>query len=79
MKEIYILEDENSKKIYLIEDDIILERHEEVKENPMLEGNIYVGKVNNVLPRNASCICKYWKWKKRFYTFERYTSKSRRS
>ena len=50
MKEIYILEDEDSKKIYLIEDDVILEKHEEIKENPMLEGNIYVGKVNNVLP-----------------------------
>ncbi len=57
MKEIYILEDEISKKIYLIEDNVILERHEELKENPMLEGNIYVGKVNNVLPRNASSIC----------------------
>ena len=60
MKEIYILENENIKKIYLIENNIILEKHEESKENPMLEGNIYIGKVNNVLPRNASCFCKYW-------------------
>lgn len=50
MKEIYILEDEQSKKIYLIEDNKILEKHEEIKSNPMLEGNIYIGKVNNVLP-----------------------------
>ena len=49
MKEIYILEDEQSKKIYLIEDNQILEKHEEVKSNPMLEGNIYAGKVQNVL------------------------------
>ena len=40
MREIYILEDENVKKIYLIEDNIIIEKHEESKENPMLEGNI---------------------------------------
>ena len=57
MKEIYILEDEMSRKIYLIEDNVILEKHEENKENPMLEGNIYIGKVNNVLPRNASSFC----------------------
>ena len=60
MKEIYILEEDKLKKIYLIEDNIIIEKHEESKDNPMLEGNIYIGKVNNVLPRNASCICKYW-------------------
>lgn len=62
MKEIYIKQEDNAKKIYLIEDNIILEKHEENAENPMLEGNIYIGKVQNVLPRNASCICKYWKW-----------------
>lgn len=60
MKEIYIKEDENVKKIYLIENSIILEKHEESNENPMLEGNIYIGKVQNVLPRYASCIYKYW-------------------
>lgn len=57
MKEIYIKEEENSKKIYLIENNIILEKHEESIENPMLEGNIYIGKVQNVLPRYASCFC----------------------
>lgn len=62
MKEIYIKEEENIKKIYLIENDVILEKHEESDENPMLEGNIYIGKVQNVLSRYASCICKYWKW-----------------
>ena len=50
MKEIYIREDNDFKYIYLIEDNIIIEKHEENKENPMLEGNVYVGKVNNVLP-----------------------------
>ncbi|MBR2289262.1 MAG: Rne/Rng family ribonuclease [Clostridia bacterium] len=50
MKEIYIKEEGNTKKIYLIDDNIILEKHEENMENPMLEGNIYIGKVQNVLP-----------------------------
>ena len=57
MKEIYIKQEENSKKIYLIENNIILEKHEENIENPMLEGNIYIGKVQNVLPRYAGCFC----------------------
>ena len=57
MKEIYINEFENVKKFFLIEDNIILEKHEESIDNPMLEGNIYIGKVQNVLPRYASCFC----------------------
>lgn len=57
MKEIYIKQEENSKNIYLIENNIILEKHEESIENPMLEGNIYIGKVQNVLPRYASSFC----------------------
>ena len=60
MKEIYIEDNENFRKIYLIEDNSIIEKHEENKSTPMLEGNIYIGKVSNVLPRYASCIYKYW-------------------
>ena len=56
MKEIYIKEYGKTKKIFLIENNVILERHEESTQNPMLEGNIYIGKVQNVLPRYASCI-----------------------
>ena len=50
MKEIYIDEDENLKKVYLIENKKIIEKHTESIKNPMTEGNIYVGKVQNVLP-----------------------------
>jgi len=50
MKELFIKQEENIKKIYLIENNIIIEKHEESEESPMLEGNIYVGKVQNVLP-----------------------------
>ena len=60
MKEIYIKQENDAKKIYLIENQVILEKHEESVEHPMLEGNIYIGKVQNVLPRYASSICEYW-------------------
>jgi len=50
MKELFINIEDNIKKIYLIEDYNIIEKHEENLQNPMLEGNIYVGKVQNVLP-----------------------------
>ena len=74
MREIYILEDENVKKIYLIEDNIIIEKHEESKENPMLEGNIYVGKVNNVLPGMQAAFVNIGSRKKCFYTFKRFVT-----
>ena len=50
MKEIFISKDEEYKKIYLIQDFQIVEKHIEEIENPMIEGNIYIGKVQNVLP-----------------------------
>lgn len=50
MKEIFISKDEEYKKIYLIQDFQIVEKHVEEIENPMIEGNIYIGKVQNVLP-----------------------------
>lgn len=50
MKEIFIKKENDFKKIYLIEDGVIIQKHEENMESPMLEGNIYVGKVQNVLP-----------------------------
>ena len=57
MKEIYIKQENKVKKIYLIENQVILEKHEENLESPMLEGNIYIGKVQNVLPRDAGSFC----------------------
>lgn len=50
MKELFIKKENDVKKIYLIEDGVIIQKHEENIESPMLEGNIYVGKVQNVLP-----------------------------
>ena len=50
MKEVYIDVDGNLKKIYLIEEGKIIEKHTESIANPILEGNIYAGKIQNVLP-----------------------------
>lgn len=50
MKEIYIVRENNATQIYLIEDWMIVEKHNENIDNPMIEGNIYIGKVQNVLP-----------------------------
>lgn len=49
MKEIFVSIENSIKKIYLIENETIIERHEENVDLPMLEGNIYIGKVQNVL------------------------------
>lgn len=72
MREIYIFEDEKTKKIYLIEDNIIIEKHEESKDKPMLEGNIYVGKINNVLPGMQAAFVNIGSRKKCFYTSKRF-------
>jgi ribonuclease G len=50
MKELFIKSEDGQKNIYLIENGIIVEKHSENIESPMLDGNIYVGKIQNVLP-----------------------------
>ena len=60
MQEIIIKQDENSKKIVaLVENGKLVEQYEEIEEKQRLEGNIYLGKVENVLVRYASSICRY--------------------
>ena len=71
MKEIYILEKDNNKKIFLIENNIILEKYEENAENSMKDGNIYIGKVNNVLPGMQAAFVNIGSRKKCFYSFKR--------
>lgn len=66
MKEIYIEQEDNIKKIYLIENNIIIEKHNEDIENPMIEGNIYVGKVQNVLPGMQAAFVRIGKNKNAF-------------
>lgn len=49
MKELVILRDENKRIIALLEDEELVEKYEEDETNKSIEGNIYVGKVQNVL------------------------------
>lgn len=50
MYEIIVNKQENVKTIILLENKIIVEKYEESVENIKTEGNIYLGKVQNVLP-----------------------------
>lgn len=50
MLELIINKTENVKTIMLVENGILLEKHEEHENQIRLEGNIYVGKVQNILP-----------------------------
>ena len=49
MLELLINKEENLKTIMLVENGILLEKHEEHENQKRLEGNIYLGKVVNVL------------------------------
>ncbi len=50
MKELIIKSKDNSKIIMLVENGILIEKYEENEEKKRIEGNIYIGKVQNVLP-----------------------------
>jgi len=50
MKEIIINKTENEKIIMLLEDGIVVEKYAEIQEKQRLEGNIYIGKIENILP-----------------------------
>ncbi len=50
MKEIFISKKNDVKIIALIENGILTEKYEENQERNRLEGNIYLGRVSNVLP-----------------------------
>lgn len=49
MLELLINKQENLKTIMLVENGILVEKHEEHENQKRLEGNIYLGKVVNVL------------------------------
>ena len=50
MLELIIDKTKNVKTIMLVQNGILLEKHEEHENQKRLEGNIYLGKVQNVLP-----------------------------
>lgn len=49
MKELIIFNENNKKVICLIEDEELVEKYEENENDKSIEGNIYVGKVQNVI------------------------------
>ena len=49
MLELLINKQENLKTIMLVENGILVEKHEEHENQRRLEGNIYIGKVVNVV------------------------------
>lgn len=61
MKEIVLYCTDEKNTVTLVEDASIVEQYEEYSENERIEGNIYLGKIQRVLPRSSSCFCRYWK------------------
>ena len=49
MQELIVIQKDNIKQIYLVEDGILKEYYSETSENKNLEENIYIGKVINIL------------------------------
>ena len=49
MKELIVFNSNNKKVIALLENEELVEKYEEDEKNKSIEGNIYVGKVQNVL------------------------------
>ncbi len=50
MKELIINTESNNEEILLVEDGILIEKYEDINRNNRIEGNIYIGKVQNVIP-----------------------------
>lgn len=50
MKELVIYTDEEIENILLLEDGVLTEKYKDSKYKKRLEGNIYIGKVQNILP-----------------------------
>lgn len=48
MKELIVYNNNDKKIIMLVQDGILIERHDENAKNKTIEGNIYIGKIQNV-------------------------------
>lgn len=60
MLELLINKQDNLKTIMLVENGILVEKHEEHENQKRLEGNIYLGKVVNVLKGMRFSFYRYW-------------------
>ena len=73
MQEIIIKQENDLKKIVaVVENGKLVEKYEENEEKERLEGNIYLGKVENVLVRYASSIYRYRNRKKYIHSCKRH-------
>ncbi len=63
MLELLINKQENLKTIMLVENGILVEKHEEHEKQRRLEGNIYIGKVQKVLKGMRLSFYRYWRSK----------------
>ena len=50
MKELIVNVKDDVENIFLLEDGILIEKYEDSNYKKRLEGNIYIGKVQNVIP-----------------------------
>ena len=74
MLELIINNEPGKNTIMLLENGILIEKHEEHEHRKRLEGNIYIGKVENVLKGMRVSVYRYWRKKKYFYQNTRYSS-----
>lgn len=61
MLELLINKQENLKTIMLVENGILIEKHDEHENQRRLEGNIYLGRVVNVLKGMRFSFYRYWR------------------
>lgn len=50
MKEVIVNKTQNEKTILLLEDGMVVEKYREKKETNKVEGNIYIGRIESILP-----------------------------
>ena len=50
MKELFIYNSDDCDGIFLVEDGILIEKYSDINRKNRIEGNIYIGKVQNVVP-----------------------------
>lgn len=77
MKEIIINYDNQKSDIVVLENGNVIEKYQEYDNNRTIEGNIYLGKVINVLPGMRSSFCRYRGRKKCIFTYKRRITKSK--
>lgn len=59
MKEIIINYDNQKSDIVVLENGNVIEKYQEHDFNKSIEGNIYLGKVINILPGMRSSFCRH--------------------